>query len=197
MSSLTTEEATTDASSPNFSLFDLLTLLCYTSQSKFDPEEATRLFRENLDTPLVVVLKKCPLLAISVQDFCGVPFLAKLQPSLRKRTLKSTNTLLFDGTTLLRRNEQPFDPRRGAWYLLLNNSGALVAKSKHLHSQRSHKIPPDVESQPLEVLLREHLLVPTSALPSPTNREEVKAWLEHFGLLGKVYVYYAVGFSST
>ena len=194
MTSLKTEEATTDASSPNFSLFDLLTLLCYTSQSKFDPEEATRLFREKLDTPLVVVLKKCPLLAISVQDFCGVPFLAKLQSHPRKYTLKSTNTLLFDGTTLLRRNEQPFDPRRGAWYLLLNNSGALLAKSKHLHSQRSHKIPPDVESQPLEVLLREHSLVPTSALPSPTNREEVKAWLEHFGLLGKVYVYYAVGF---
>ena len=171
MSSLKTEGATTDESSPNFSLFDLLTLLCYTRKSKFDPEEAARLFRENLDTPLVVVLKKRPLLAVTVQDFCGVPFLAKLQPHPRKSTvLKSVNSLLFDGTTLLKRNEELFEARRGAWYLLLNNSGALVAKSKQLHSQRTHKIPLEVKSQPLEVLLREHLLVPTSVLPSPKGR---------------------------
>ena len=170
-------------------------MLCHTSKTKFDPKDLCSLFATKLDMLLVDFLKKFTMWGVLVQNYGGVPFVAKLQASSRQQPLRSRFYLLFDGTEMPRDKVNAFDKRRGVWYLLLDNSGALLSKSKHLHSQRSHNIPKELVSQPLEILLSDRLpdCFTKNLLPAaPTNLEEVKAWLKHVGLSDKIYISYCV-----
>ena len=84
MASSKIDLVTSDVPSPKFILSDLMNLLCYTSQTKFDPKKLSSMYVKKLEMPLVDFLKRNPLMAVGVQDFCKVPFLSNYKIRLSK-----------------------------------------------------------------------------------------------------------------